>query len=122
MCTMVIVIGAMEVRSSSCSSTGSKLTEMNCSYFAGSDSPNATTEQSELRTRKRRKPNAMRYSRGSRRRLTPSVQATSVFSFELEGEPVTPLAINEYVERLQEDAANTGEEKEVKKLKLQAMS
>ena len=48
------------------------------------------------------------------------MQPTGVFSFVLEGEAVTPSSINDYVQRLQEDAKNTGKEREVKKAKATA--
>ena len=90
---------------------------MNDGYLASSEGPNTTPDHL---ARKRGKQNAMRYSRRLRTTLGPSVQAASVFSFVLHGEPVTPLSINEYVARLQEDATNTGEEREIKKAKVTA--
>ena len=118
--TMLIVIETMEVCGSTCLSTSSNLTKRNYSYFAGSKSPNAITEQSDVRTRKGRKIDAMQYTRGSTRRLTPSGLANSIFSIELEEELETLLANNEYIEHLQKYATNTDEKTEVKKAKVKA--
>ena len=60
----------------------------------------------------------MQYFQRFRIALTSNSRATSIFSFVLEGEPVILSTINEYMEQLQVDAANTGEQREVRKAKV----
>jgi len=99
-----------------------KVTKINYLYLAGSNSLNPTNDQLAPRTQEhgkaRGKPKAMQYFQRFRIALTSNSRATSIFSFVLEGEPVILSTINEYMEQLQVDAANTGEQREVRKAKV----